>query len=65
MPGNDGDGRMYTLDALNDEYFVLTIENPNNDLTLMPLKNALYSICDKLVNYSVEINLGVSIKSLF
>ncbi len=65
LPGNDGDGRMCTLDALNDEYFVLTIENPNNDLTLMPLKNALYSIYDKLVNYSVEINLGVSIKSLF
>lgn len=65
IAGQDGEGRMYTVESLNNEYFVVAIKNANNDQTLAPLKNALYNLKKLLISNEIKMSLGVSINALF
>lgn len=58
--GNIGIGRAYTLNHLRDEYCVIFIENDKNDLTYMPLINALKKYEDYTKLFDIDFSLGIN-----
>lgn len=62
--GNEGDGRTYTMEDLED-HFILVINNKDNSSTYAPLKNALYNLKKYIEMNNIHLSLGISINALF
>ena len=63
--GKQGSGRRYAIQSLSNEYFVITISNPEHDNGLIPIINALIKFKQYLSKFTVHFNLGISIQWAF